>query len=129
LAPSFFSLLSDLSATVASSHNLITGFATPLLVSTAILPLIPTSLEALITPAISDELNRPLTAAESENYSNSTFIGDNGILALHLDMQAALQQSLLSAFLLFGMPGDDCHRACLQDEKWESEISHIMLYL
>lgn len=80
-------------------------------------------------PAITDVLNPPLTLEESANYSNSTFIDDNGILALQSDMQAALHQSLLSTFLIFGMSGDDHHGACLQAEKWEPEISHIMLYL
>jgi hypothetical protein len=32
-------------------------------------------------------------------------------------MQAALQQSLLSAFLIFGIPGDDRRGVCLQDDK------------
>jgi hypothetical protein len=44
-------------------------------------------------------------------------------------MQDALQQSLISAFLIFGFPGKDHHGACLQTNKWDLTISHIMLYL
>jgi hypothetical protein len=44
-------------------------------------------------------------------------------------MQAALQQSLLSAFLILGMPSHDRRGVCLQDDKGDPTISHIMLYL
>jgi hypothetical protein len=39
------------------------------------------------------------------------------------------KQSLLSAFLIFGMPGNDRRGVCLQDDKWDPIISHTMLYL
>jgi hypothetical protein len=44
-------------------------------------------------------------------------------------MRDALQQSLLSAFLIFGMPGNDHHGVCRQNDKWDPIISHTMLYL
>jgi hypothetical protein len=107
LAPSFFSLLSNLRAAVASSHDLLSSFPPPDLAVAAELPAIPPNLSDLITPAIADTFNQPLTAAESANFSNSTFVDDNGVIALHSEMRDALSQSLLSAFLLFGMPGED----------------------
>jgi hypothetical protein len=128
-APSFFSLLSDVRAAIASSHDLISSFETPFLAASAIIPDPPVNLSELITPAISDELNPPLTTEEAANFSNCTFVDDNGILAIHSTMRDALHQSLISAFLLFGFPGDDRRGACLQDEKWDPEISHIMMYL
>jgi hypothetical protein len=57
------------------------------------------------------------------------FVDDNGVLARRSDMRKALQQSLLSAFLIFGMPGQYCRGVCLQDDKCDPLISHIMLYL
>jgi hypothetical protein len=104
-------------------------FPIPQLAADAILPVLPTNLADLITPALADELNPPLTATEAANYSNSTFVDDNGVLARHVDMRQALQQSLISAFLIFGFPGEDRRGACLQDAKWDHTISHIMLYL
>jgi hypothetical protein len=80
-------------------------------------------------PAIADTLSPRLTAAETANFSNSTFVDDNGILACHKDMRAALQQSLISAFLIFGFPSNNRQGACLQAAKLDRSISHAMLYL
>jgi hypothetical protein len=66
---------------------------------------------------------------ESANFSNSMFVDDNGVPAGCSDMRAALQQSLLSAFLIFGMPGHDRRGVCLQDYKRDPLILHIMPYL
>jgi hypothetical protein len=129
LAPSFFSLLSDLRAAVASSHDLLCSFVIPALTASAIIPSPPANISELITPAISDIYNPPLSKEEAANFSNCTFVDDNGILAVHHNMRAALHQSLISAFLLFGFPGDDRCGVCLQAEKWDPEISHIMMYL
>jgi hypothetical protein len=128
-APSFFSLLSDLRAAVASSHDLLTAFPLSPLAETAIIPDPPANLKDLLTPALADEQNPPLTEAEAANFSNHTFVDDNGILALHSTMRDALHQSLIAAFLIFGFPGEDRRGACLQDEKWDPAISHIMMYL
>ena len=128
-APSFFSLLSDLRAALASSHNLLSGFAIPDLAASANFPEPPSHLSDLLAPAIGDSLNTPLTALEAANFSHSTFVDDNGVLALRSHMRQALHQSLVSTFLLFGMPGEDRCGVCLQDEKWDPEISHFMLYL
>jgi hypothetical protein len=57
------------------------------------------------------------------------FVDDNGVLARCSDMRDALQQSLLSAFLIFGTPGQDRGGVCLQDDEWDPLILHIMLYL
>jgi hypothetical protein len=90
---------------------------------------LPPDLQEQITPAIADKLNQILSAAKAANFSNSTFVDDNGVLARHSDMGDALQQSLISAFLIFGVPDDNRRGACLQAEKWDHTISHSMLYL
>jgi hypothetical protein len=128
-APSFFSLLSDLRPAVASSHNLLDAFPRQSLATDAVIPEQPDDLAQQLTPAIADSFNPVLSPAEAANFSNSTFVDDNGVLARHADMRDALQQSLISAFLIFGFPGDDRRGACLQDEKWDHTISHIMVYL
>ena len=127
--PSFFSLLSDLRAAVASSNDLKHAFPLSPLAASAIIPDPPANLRAILVPAVADKFNPVLTPLEAANFSNCTFVDDNGILAIHHHMRNALHQSLISAFLLFGFPGDDRCSACLQDEKWDPEISHIMMYL
>jgi hypothetical protein len=113
----------------ASSHNLLTTFQLSPLAESAIIPVPPINLADLLTPAKSDTINPPLTEAKAANFSNSTFVDDNDILAVHSHMREVLHQSLIAAFLLFGFPGKDCRGACLQDEKWDPSISHIMMYL
>jgi hypothetical protein len=81
-APSFFSLLSDLRAAIASSHDLLSDFTIRDLAALADIPAIPLDLPSLLTPALQEPLNPPLTAAESANLSNSTFVNNNGVLAL-----------------------------------------------
>ncbi len=57
------------------------------LAASAAIPDLPPDFLSLLAPAIADELNPPLTAEESANYSNYTFVDDNGILALCSDMR------------------------------------------
>jgi hypothetical protein len=90
-APSFFSLLSDLRAALANSHDLLSNYPIPSLAASAVLPEIPTDLPSQIVPAVADLLNPPLTETESANFSNKTFVNDNGVLALRSDMRDALQ--------------------------------------
>jgi hypothetical protein len=114
---------------VASSHNLVNTFPHQDLAQAAVLRALPPDLQTQIQPAIANKFNPVLSEAEAANFSNSTFVDDNGVLARHSDMRDALHQSLISAFLIFGFPGDNRQGACLQDEKWNHTISHIMLYL
>jgi hypothetical protein len=128
-APSFFTLLSDLRATVASSHDLLESFPISPLAASAIIPQPPENPVDLLVPAVADALNQPLTKDEAANYSNQTFVDDNGVMAIYCHMRDALHQSLISAFLLFGFPGANCCGACLQAEKGRPLISANMLYL
>jgi hypothetical protein len=57
-----------------------------------------------LTPAVADMLNLPLSDDEQANYNNDSFVDDNGICAIASRIIQAIQQSLLSAFLLFGWP-------------------------
>ena len=53
----------------------------------------------------------------------------NGVCAFTPDIKPALQQSLVSAFLVFGWPGDDRRNSCMAEEKWAKEATYIMLFL
>ena len=44
-------------------------------------------------------------------------------------MVKALHQSLVSAFILFGWPGQDRRNSCMSAEKWEPTASFIVLFL
>jgi hypothetical protein len=44
-------------------------------------------------------------------------------------MRTALHQSVRSAFMLFGYPEDDRRSSCLNDEKWDPHVSHIITCL
>jgi hypothetical protein len=122
----------DLRSAITSSYDLISDFPIPSLAASTIIPDFPMDLPSLLKPAALDELNPPLTEAKSSNFGNSTFVDDNGVLALrsqHMRGGVTFQQSLLSALLIFDMPGNDRRGVCLQDDKWDPAISHIMLYL
>eukprot|EP00980_Cylindrotheca_fusiformis_P008874 scaffold1899_cov112-Cylindrotheca_fusiformis.AAC.1 len=67
-----------------------------------------------------DELNAPF---------NSSFVDDNGVVAFQDNMLTALDQSVRSAFLVFGAAGSDRRGDCFQQEKWEDLISEEFLYL
>jgi hypothetical protein len=124
-----FRLLSDLRATVASSHALLESFPLSPLAASAIIPKPPKNLADLLVPAVADTFNPPLTKNKAADYTNKTLVDDNGVLVIYRQMRDALHQSLISALLLFGFPGADQRGACLQAEKWDHLISAIMLYL
>jgi hypothetical protein len=99
-APSFFSLLSDIRAYVATTR------AAPL--PSNIHPLVqqanfpdPRILGAL-APAVADSYNPIFTAEALANCSNSTFVDDNRIANFADHIITSLHNSVVSAFDLFG---------------------------
>jgi hypothetical protein len=97
-APSFFSWLYDLRATVASSHDLLDSFPLSPLTASAIIPVPPASLADLLVPAVANAFNPPLTKDEAANYSNKNLVDDYYVLAIYCHMRDALHQSLITAF-------------------------------
>jgi hypothetical protein len=79
-APSYFSLLSDIRAYVSTCADLITGRLMHPLAAAACLP--PEPMPHELAPALADAINQPMSALECASHSNSTFVDDNGILAL-----------------------------------------------
>jgi hypothetical protein len=131
-APSYFSLLSDLRAEVASSVDL-TKDGGPLerLAATAEIDPLPDDWDPAIdlTPACPDPLYPPLTPSELSCFANATFVDDNGVAAFRSMIRTALHQSVRAAFMLFGFPEEDRRNSCLADDKWDPFVCHIMLYL
>jgi hypothetical protein len=127
-APSYFSLMSDIRAFVATCVDLLTGYPLHSLAEAAQFPEEP-SKDSLV-PAISDSLNLPLSTLEAESrHSNCCFVDDNGVAGLRSTIQNLIHNSVLLAFLLFGWPGDDRRSSCLASDKWEPDILYKMLYL
>jgi hypothetical protein len=58
-------LLSDFRSAVASSHDLLQAFPLSPLAETAIIPDPPANLQDLLTPALPDEKNPPLTETKA----------------------------------------------------------------
>jgi hypothetical protein len=82
-----------------------------------------------LTPAIADTSNPPLSTEEQAQFHNASFDDDNGICATAARMTHALQQSLISAFILFGWPAQDRRNSCKAANKWANTASYIVLFL
>jgi hypothetical protein len=70
----------------------------------------------------------PLSLIEQDNFINASFVDDNGICAIPERIIPALQQSLLSAFVLFGWPIKDRRGTCIAPYKWDPLVSFIVLF-
>jgi hypothetical protein len=90
-APSYFSLLSDIRAYVATCADLITGRPLHPLAEAAELPAMPEP--GTLVPVLADSQNQPLSTAEAACYSNCTFVDDNGILAPRSVIRTALHNT------------------------------------
>jgi hypothetical protein len=131
-APSYFSLMSDIRAEVASTADLIAedGTLEPLALS-AILEPLPADWDPAsdLTQVCPDALHPPLSPEELLCFANATFVDDNGVAAYRTQMRDALHQSVRAAYVLFGFPYEDRRQSCLSDDKWDPFVSHIMLCL
>jgi hypothetical protein len=82
-----------------------------------------------LIPAIPDARNLPMSIIEEQTFNNDSFVDNNGVSAYHDKIVPALQQSLLSAFLLFGWPSDDRRGSCIAPDKWDPVVTYIVLFL
>jgi hypothetical protein len=129
-APSFFSLTSDIRAWIATTHDIPADPLTPLAQNADLEPLPPLWNPVQdLTPACPDPYYEPLSANEEACFLNATFVDDNGIAAYRDRMLQALHQSVVAAYEVYGFPGEDRRQACINDDKWDKSVSHIMRYL
>jgi hypothetical protein len=124
--PSYCSLLSDIRAYVLTCADLITGRSMHPLAA-ACLP--PEPMPHELGPALADDINQPMSVLECASHRNSTFVDDNGVLALCSNIPGTLHNSVVVAFLLFGWPHKDRRSSCLAPDKWERDACSAMLYL
>jgi hypothetical protein len=125
--PSYFSLLSEIRAYVSTCADLITGRPMHPLAAAACLP--PEPMPHELALALADTMNQPISTLECASHSNSTFVDDNGVLALRSNIRGTLHNSVVAAFLLFRCPHEDRQSSCLALDKWERDACSAMLYL
>jgi hypothetical protein len=82
-----------------------------------------------LTAAIADVKNPPLTVQEQQNFQNASFVDDNGICAVRNQIVAALHQSLVAAFIVFGWPWQDCCNSCMAEHKWKQRQVSLSFFL
>jgi hypothetical protein len=70
-----------------------------------------------------------LSGLELERAFNASFVDDNGVVAFLAHILSAINQSVDSAFTIFGASGTDRRGECLQHEKWENDVSEEFLFL
>eukprot|EP00980_Cylindrotheca_fusiformis_P021134 scaffold8116_cov98-Cylindrotheca_fusiformis.AAC.1 len=127
-APSYYCVLADVRQALAS----------------ILLPRPPESYHPLVNhchiqiPSLRDE---PLTLVPSESryqgvpaeeltaMFNASFVDDNGVVAYAPNMRSAIDQSVRSAFLVFGESGVDRRGDCFQEDKWEEVVTEEFLFL
>jgi hypothetical protein len=126
-APSFFSLASDIRADAATTTDLFRSYPVHPLAADITLPVPPDPRD--LVPAVPDAWNRPLSNTDEQSFNNDSFVDDNGVSAYHDNIIPALQQSILSAFLLFGWPSDDRRGSCIAPDKWDPVVNYIVLFL
>ena len=126
-APSFFSLELDIRTNLATTGSLVENYDIHEQASAIHLPPPPDPED--LTPALADSLNPPMSEEEQQNYHNASFVDDNGVCAVRDRIVAALHQSLVAAFILFGWPWQDCRNSCMAADKWETTASFVVLFL
>ena len=85
---------------------------------------------AALVPAVADSQHQGIPEHLAERYHNSTFVDDNGIVDVRDRIVGAIDNSVRSAYAIFGTPENDRRRRpCLSEEKWMELISFAMLYL
>ena len=128
----YFRLTSDIRSYTASTQDLVVPNE-PLetLVMTASIPPLPSLWNQAtdITPAIEDTAHAPLSAAKLENSVTVMFVNENAVAAYHDDMQVAIHQAVRSEFELYGFPEEDHCQCCMNADRWDPVISHVMMYL
>jgi hypothetical protein len=79
--------------------------------------------------ALADSKNPPLMEEEKQNFHNASFIYDNSICAIRDRIVAALQQSLVATFILFGWSDHNRRGSCIAADKWVNTASFMVLFL
>ena len=124
-APSFFCILSDLRAYVATCGDFSSYPMLPLVTQAAI----PPDPNAALTPAVSDDLNPPLSSNEQSCSSHASYVDDNAMVATITTALNGLHAAVTSAYILFGQPDTDRRGSCFAADKFDPFLSTLVRYL
>jgi hypothetical protein len=127
----FFSLTSNIRAFVATTHDIPAEPLTPLAAKVDIAPLPePWDPAQDLKQACTDPLYESLSPNEQECFLNSMFVDDNGIAASVSSRYLACSSSKRGCCLrALWFSEEDRRQSCLNNDKWEKHVSHIMRYL
>lgn len=132
-SPSFFCLLSESRAHIASTaifrSNDDPDHLTELAQRVRLVPDLTDRERRALVPAVVDARHSGVPSSLSTRYHNSTFVDDNGIVALRCRIRGAIDNSVRAAYAVFGLPGADRRAPCLSTDKWMEVASYAMLYL
>ncbi len=84
---------------------------------------------AELRPAVPDSVNQGVVAPFLTRSHHSTFVDDNGSVAVRDNILATIYDSIASAFHLFGLPDSDRRGPCFALNKWLRHASPILTYL
>eukprot|EP00980_Cylindrotheca_fusiformis_P014329 scaffold3825_cov131-Cylindrotheca_fusiformis.AAC.2 len=128
-APSFYCVLADVRQALAAILKPVSPADHSSLVRQCHVRVADSQRDPLVSVPI-DELYAEGLSPEELNFPfNSSFVDDNGVVAFQPYILSALNQSVRSAFLIFGAAGSDHQGDCFQQDKWEDLISEEFLYL
>jgi hypothetical protein len=82
-----------------------------------------------LRPAIPDNLNPGIVAPFDTRSHHSTFVDNNGSVAVREAILDTIYDSIASAFHLFGQPDSDRRGPCFALDKWLRYASPLLLYL
>ena len=124
-APSFFCIMSDLRAYVATCGNFSSYPKLPMVTQAAI----PPNPQAILTPAVSDTLNPELSSNEQACHSHASYVDDNAMVATITNAVEGLHAAVTSAYILFGQPDTDRRGSCFAADKFDPFLSTLVRYL
>jgi hypothetical protein len=133
-SPSFWCTLAELRAHLASVSRGCGLFADipevdELVAQISLPPPLSEDQIAELRSAIPDTLNPGVIAPFLTRSHHSTFVDDNGSVALRENILATIYDSIASAFHLFGLPASDRRGPCFALDKWLKHASPILIYL
>ena len=125
-APSFYCLLADVRQAIAATTTLTKNEQYNSLVKTCE---IQTEEDTAVTDVPYDSHHPKLTDNDMICPNNMSFVDDNAIAAWMEEIYNTLNQSVESAFAVFGAQGSNRRGDCINMDKWETLVRETFMYL
>lgn len=80
--------------------------------------------------AVPDSRHQPTPDVSGAPFHHSSFVDDNATAATFARIHAAINSSILAAYIVYGFPEENERRTpALSVEKWQTFISHLLRFL